>query len=88
LLEHRERTVGDEPIDLGAHADLLYVGTPGWDVGPRTLTGAPERLAERINELGSLGVSHVQLRFRSRDLSEQLDQMAAFGAEVSPLLHR
>ena len=88
LLEHRKQTVGDEPIDLGAHSDLLYVGTPTWDVGSRTIAGPPEVLAERINELGAMGVSHVQVRFRSRDLEEQVDQMAAFGAEVGPLLRR
>jgi probable F420-dependent oxidoreductase len=88
LLEHRARTVGDEPIDLGAHSDLLYVGTPRWDVGSRTLTGDAERIADRLNGLGAIGVSHVQVRFRSRTLSEQLDQMAAFGAEVLPRLGR
>jgi len=88
LLEHRARTVGDEPIDLGAHSGLLYVGTPRWDVGSRTLTGDAERIADRLNGLGAIGVSHVQVRFRSRTLSEQLDQMAAFGAEVLPRLGR
>jgi probable F420-dependent oxidoreductase len=86
LLEHRRRTVGDDPIDLGAHSDLLYVGTPTWDVGSRTVSGSPTAIAERIRELGTMGVRHVQVRFRSRDLQEQLDQMAAFGAEVGPLL--
>jgi alkanesulfonate monooxygenase SsuD/methylene tetrahydromethanopterin reductase-like flavin-dependent oxidoreductase (luciferase family) len=86
--EHRKQTIGDEPIDLGAHSDLLYVGAPTWDVGTRTVAGPPELLAERINELGAMGVDHVQVRFRSRDLREQLDQMAAFGAEVAPLLGR
>ena len=88
LLEHRKQTVGDEPIDLGAHSDLLYVGTPTWDVGGRTISGEPERIAARLNELGALGVSHIQARFRSRDLQEQLDQRAAFGAEVLPQLGR
>lgn len=86
--EHRKQTVGDEPIDLGAHSDLLHVGTPSWDVGTQTVAGPPELLAERINGLGAMGVSHVQVRFRSRDLNEQLDQMAAFGADVAPLLGR
>jgi hypothetical protein len=35
-----------------------------------------------------MGVSHVQVRFRSRDLEEHLDQMAAFGATVLPLVSR
>jgi probable F420-dependent oxidoreductase len=88
LLEHRKNTIGDEPIDLGAHSDLLYVGTPAWDVGTRTVTGSADHIADHLNELGAMGVSHVQVRFRSRDLQELLDQMAAFGAEIGPRLSR
>lgn len=88
LLEHRKRTVGDEPIDLGAITELVYVGAPSWDVGERTLSGSPERIAASLNEFGAMGVSHLQVRFRSRDLAEQLDQMAAFGTDVAPHLGR
>jgi probable F420-dependent oxidoreductase len=88
LLEHRKRTVGEEPIDLGVVTELVYVGDPGWDVGQRTLSGPPDYIAQRLNEFGAMGVNHLQLRFRSRDLQEQLDQMAAFGTEVRPLLTR
>jgi probable F420-dependent oxidoreductase len=88
LLEHRTKTIGEEPIDLGAITEVFYVGDATWDVGARTTTGSPELLATRINEFGAMGVSHVQVRFRSRDLQEQLDQIAAFGAEVLPLLTR
>lgn len=88
LLEHRRRTVGDEPIDLGVVTEMIYVGDPTWDVGEHTLSGSPESIAARLNEFGAMGVSHLQVRFRSRDLAEQLDQMAAFGAQVGPLLYR
>jgi len=88
LLEHRKQTIGDEPIDLGAISEVFYVGEPTWDVGARTFTGTAGRIADRLNEFGAMGVSHVQVRFRSRVLQEQLDQMAAFGAEVAPLLGR
>lgn len=88
LLEHRKQTLGEEPIDLGAITNVMYVGEAGWDVGGRTLRGSPEFIAERLNAFGAMGVSHLQVRFRSRDLQEQLDQMAAFGADVAPLLHR
>jgi probable F420-dependent oxidoreductase len=86
LRAERARSRGGAPIDIGANAEPLYVGEPRWDVGPRTLRGAPARLAERLRELRALGVSHVQLRFRSRALAELLDQMEAFHAEVAPLL--
>jgi len=88
LLEHRKQTIGDEPIDLGVIAETIYVGDPAWDVGTRAITGAPAHVADRLNEFGAMGVSHVQVRFRSRSLLEHLDQMAAFGAEVIPLLGR
>ncbi len=78
----------EEGGDLGVVTELIHVGTPSWDVGERTLTGSPASIADRLNEFGAMGVDHLQVRFRSRDLAEQLDQMAAFGAEVAPLLHR
>lgn len=87
LLEHRRRTLGDEPIDLGAITEFLYVGDPGWDVGPQTRHGAPEAIASSLRELGDMGVSHVQVRFRNRSLQELLDQMEAFHADVAPLLN-
>ena len=65
LLEHRKRTIGDEPIDLGTISEFLYVGEPGWDVGEQTISGSPDLLAEKLNEFGAMGVSHVQVRFRN-----------------------
>jgi probable F420-dependent oxidoreductase len=86
LLEHRKATLGDEPIDIGVITEVLYVGKPAWDVGDRTIAGSPDYLAERLNEFADMGVSHLQIRFRSRSLGELLDQMDAFAAEVAPLL--
>jgi probable F420-dependent oxidoreductase len=88
LLEHRARTVGDVPIDLGVVTERLHVGPPTWDVGEETLAGPPAYVAERLNEFGTMGVSHLQVRFRSRSLDELLDQMDAFAAEVAPHLTR
>jgi hypothetical protein len=88
LLEHRKRTRGDDPIDLGTITEFLYVGEPDWDVGETTLSGPADQIAERLNEFGSMGVSHLQIRFRNRSLQELLDQMDAFHAGVAPHLHR
>ena len=87
LLEHRKSTLGDEPIDIGTITETLYVGAPEWDVGPRTLSGPADRLADRLREFGGMGVSHLQVRSRNRSLAELLDQMDAFAAEVAPLLN-
>ncbi len=88
LLEHRKRTRGDDPIDLGTITEFLYVGEPSWDVGDQTLSGDPAMLAERLNEFGAMGVNHLQVRFRNRSLAELLDQMDAFARDVAPHLHR
>jgi probable F420-dependent oxidoreductase len=84
LREERKRAQGDAPIAIGANAEPLYVGRPGWDVGPRTLQGPAEHIALRLGAFAAMGVSHVQLRFRARSEAELLDQMDAFHAEVAP----
>jgi hypothetical protein len=84
LLKHR--TSGD-PVDLGAVTEFLYIGIPAWSVGEKCLSGSPERIAESLHEFGGMGVNHLQVRFRSRELQELLDQMKAFGDQVAPLLN-
>ncbi|MBY8343491.1 MULTISPECIES: LLM class F420-dependent oxidoreductase [Streptomyces] len=76
----------EEPITVGAITEPLYVGEPAWDVGRRTLTGSPERLAESLRAYRAMGVDQIQVRFRSRARSELTDQIAAFGADVAPHL--
>ncbi|MGW6535044.1 TIGR03619 family F420-dependent LLM class oxidoreductase [Streptomyces sp. NPDC055051] len=82
----REEAGLAEPFVCGAIAEPLYVGTPGWEVGRRTLAGRPEELAASLREYGAMGVGQIQVRFRSRSRSELIDQMAAFGSEVAPRL--
>ena len=86
LIEHRKRARGDDPIDIGANTEFLYVGDPTWDVGSHTLAGRPDWLAARLREFGAMGVNHLQVRFRNRSLAELLDQMDAFATGVAPLL--
>ncbi|UJB42515.1 TIGR03619 family F420-dependent LLM class oxidoreductase [Streptomyces sp. A1-5] len=76
-----------EPVEVGAIAEPVYVGEPGWDVGRRTLTGTPERIAGSLREYAAMGVRQIQVRFRSRSRAELVAQIAAFGAEVGPLLN-
>jgi probable F420-dependent oxidoreductase len=87
LLRKERALAGVEaPIDIGANVAPIYVGEPKWDVGPGTLSGPPERLAQRLHDYQSLGVNHAQLRFRTRSLEELLDQMEAVHRDVAPLL--
>ncbi|AZQ35467.1 TIGR03619 family F420-dependent LLM class oxidoreductase [Streptomyces cyaneochromogenes] len=74
------------PYVMGAIVEPLYVGTPAWDVGRRTLTGPPEALAESLRAYRAMGVDQIQVRFRSRSRAELTDQIGAFGAEVGGLL--
>ncbi|MEU3501738.1 LLM class F420-dependent oxidoreductase [Streptomyces hundungensis] len=83
----REQAGIVDPITVGAITEALYVGDPGWETGRRTLTGKPELLAESLRAYRAMGVDQIQVRFRSRDRGELLDQMAAFGADVAPHLH-
>ncbi|MFI9822901.1 TIGR03619 family F420-dependent LLM class oxidoreductase [Streptomyces sp. NPDC052013] len=82
----RRREKLDGPFTVGAIAEPLYVGAPAWDVGRRTLTGGPHELAESLRAYRAMGVDQIQVRFRSRSRAEAVDQIAAFGAEVGPLL--
>ncbi len=82
----REQAGHGTPFVVGAIAEPLYVGSPGWDVGRRTLTGGGEELAESLRAYRAMGVHQVQVRFRCRGRSELTDQIEAFGTEVAPLL--
>ncbi|GAA5006969.1 LLM class F420-dependent oxidoreductase [Streptomyces siamensis] len=86
LGELRAQAGIEDPLTVGAITEPLYVGEPGWDVGRRTLHGSPEVLAESLRAYRAMGVHQIQVRFRSRSRGELTDQMAAFGAQVGPLL--
>ncbi len=73
-----------EQFDVGALVGC-YVGEPGWDVGP-TYTGGPEEIAAALRTWVDAGADQLQVRFRSRDRAELVDQIERFGAEVAPLL--
>lgn len=83
----REEAGVEEPAVVGAIAEPLYVGEPGWSVGRRTLSGKPDALAESLRAYGAMGVQQIQVRFRSRSRTELTDQMAAFAADVAPHLN-
>lgn len=87
IRRRRDETRGGEPIDLGINTEPLYLGEPTFDVGKWCLTGAAEPMAERLRGYGRLGVNHLQIRFPSRSADELVDQIAAFGRDVLPLLN-
>ncbi len=78
----------DAPIDVGGISEFVYVGTPphGLTLPRSTVSGPPDRVAEALRPFPEAGVGQVQVRFPSRSVTELCDQIAAFGAEVAPLV--
>jgi probable F420-dependent oxidoreductase len=63
-----------------------YVGKPSFDVPEWTVLGEPDELAAAARDLVALGVSHIAVRIPSRSCDEHVEQIAAFGEEVAPLV--
>jgi probable F420-dependent oxidoreductase len=84
IREHRRRTRGDEPIEIGMNAPFLYVGRPGFELGPADRCGRGQELAEIFRRIKALGASHCGVRFRSRSCAELIEQIEAFASEVAP----
>lgn len=77
-----------EPIEIGALIPPVRISDTPVELPRGAIAGTSEQVAESINELGALGVSHVQLRFVSRNARELSEQIEQFGSDVGPLLRR
>ncbi|MET8802887.1 LLM class F420-dependent oxidoreductase [Streptomyces sp. NPDC004546] len=86
IRELRERAGIEAAFTVGAITEPLYIGRPSWDVGRRTLTGAPGALAQSLRAYRVMGVHQIQVRFRCRSRAELTDQITAFGEQVAPHL--
>jgi probable F420-dependent oxidoreductase len=84
--EHRAATRGDDPIVLGALSGPLHIGEPTWDTG-RCVRGPAEKIAAYLRGYRDLGVDQIQVAFASRSAGELCDQIAAFAADVAPLVN-
>ena len=87
LRSEREKAGKQGAFAINSGASL-YVGDPGWDVGPYATTGDAEKVAASLRPLSDMGVTHLQLRIPSRSLSELTDQISALGSEVIPLVNQ
>jgi len=83
--ELREEAGREGPFAMGAIAGPVHVGSASWETGP-CITGAPDRIASYLRDYRDMGVQHLQVRMVSRDLTEQCDQLRAFGELVWPLV--
>lgn len=78
--------LGDTPFDLGVNCEPIYVGDPGHEVPKWTLSGAPDRIVERLSRYPRLGINQLQLQFPVTSAAELIDQIGRFGQEVLPHL--
>jgi len=81
----REEAGREGPFVIGGGVNL-YVGQPSFEVNQWTVTGEPDKLAAAVRDLVALGVNHVAIRIPSRSCEEHVDQIAAFGRDVAPLV--
>jgi probable F420-dependent oxidoreductase len=88
ILEHRDRARPGATLEFGYITEYVHVGDPTWETPKGTVSGSPERIVDSFNEVGEIGVSHLQLRFATRSADELCDQIAAFGRDVLPHLTR
>lgn len=87
--ERRLHLGDDIPIDIGGFSEPLFLGAPAEWHPPYTLaTTSPEEMAERLSRHGTVGVSHLMVRFPSRSAMELVEHVTAFGTEVWPLVDR
>jgi probable F420-dependent oxidoreductase len=81
----REDAGRDGPFAIGGGINL-YVGQPSFEVPRWTVTGEADKIAATVRDLVALGVNHVAVRIASRTCQEHVDQIAAFGRDVAPLV--
>ena len=89
LRQLRAEYRGGAPLDIGSIAYPMYLGTPPADneLPPGTVQGSPERLAEHLAPFREAGCGQVQVRFPAHSVAELVDQIAAFGDGVIPLVN-
>ncbi|MEQ1787660.1 MAG: TIGR03619 family F420-dependent LLM class oxidoreductase [Acidimicrobiales bacterium] len=83
---HRAVSRGGDPITIGALSGPLHVGDPDWET-PRCVRGSAEKIAGYLRTYVELGVDQIQVGFVSRSADELADQIAAFAADVAPLVN-
>ena len=86
VLEHREKVRPGVPIDFGFICEYVYIGDATWEFPDYTVSGSVQRIVDKLNAMGEIGVNHLQIRLRARDIDELCDQIAAFGSEIGPHL--
>ncbi len=82
----RDEVRPGQALDIGYIHEYVYVGDADWEFGDYTVSGSDQRIIDKCNEMGAMGVNHLQMRLRARDIEEFCDQAAAFGERIGPHL--
>jgi probable F420-dependent oxidoreductase len=78
---------GDAHFDIGYMPGAAYLlGPPPAGLLPAPHAGGPEPLAAEIRRAREAGANIFHLKFRARELREYLDQLDAFGEQLTPLV--
>jgi probable F420-dependent oxidoreductase len=85
-LRRSRREAGREGPFVVSGGVSLYVGQPPFEVPGWTVTGGPDKLAAVLRDQVALGVTHIAIRIPSRSCDEHIEQIAAFGQQVAPLV--
>ena len=87
IRNRRDEVRPDAKLDIGYIHEYVYVGDADWDFdGEYTVSGSDQRIIDKCNEMGAMGVNHLQMRLRARDINEFCDQALAFGERIGPHL--
>lgn len=91
IRELRREFRNDSWLDIGTIVEPMHIiessrNDPGWELPAGSLIGHAEQIAESLRGLVSMGVNHLQVRFRSRSTQECIEQIQCFAASVAPLL--
>jgi probable F420-dependent oxidoreductase len=88
LLEQELIAAGraDVPFVIGHITPFIHVGSPTRSLREGTISGAASAIAEQVLAGTAPGVNQLQVRFDATDAAEYCNQVAAFGAEVAPLI--
>ncbi|MDG2428979.1 MAG: TIGR03619 family F420-dependent LLM class oxidoreductase [Acidimicrobiales bacterium] len=76
----------NDRFDVGIMPGWTYIGDPPEHLPPAWLTGSPDHIAAELRADRETGANVFHLKFRGRTIEEYLDQLAAFGEDVRPLL--
>jgi probable F420-dependent oxidoreductase len=83
---HRVAVGNDQPIELGATPEPMYLGSADLPLPPSVLRGPADELVENFKDLEALGCSHAMAFFVSTSSADLVEQVQRFGEEVLPHL--